>query len=111
MANASVSTVSGVSGSTEAGGAPLTSVSIPASQRSEDVAFHKAELERVKRENEMLKQRIRELESGIRERRQAMEEAQEGAGGRPGAAGAEVAGDVDEVTVGESARGVEGLVV
>jgi len=34
--------------------------------RLEEASFHRAELEAVKRENEMLRQRIRELEGRVR---------------------------------------------
>jgi hypothetical protein len=42
------------------------SSSVVSTPRYEEVALHKAEMEEVKRENEMLKQRIRELERTIR---------------------------------------------
>ena len=41
------------------------------SPRYEEAAFHRAELESVKRENELLKRRIRELERGLSDRRQS----------------------------------------
>lgn len=54
------------------------SSSIVSTPRYEEVAMHRAELEEVKRENEILKQRIRELERAIRG-------GEEGARGRSGA--------------------------
>jgi len=42
---------------------------LPATSRIEETAFYRAELEAAKRENEMLKRRIRELERTARERR------------------------------------------
>jgi hypothetical protein len=45
--------------------------SVPTTGRYEEAAFHRHELESVRRENEALKRRIRELERTIRERRQS----------------------------------------
>jgi hypothetical protein len=42
---------------------------LPATTRIEETAFYRAELEAAKRENELLKRRIRELERTVRERR------------------------------------------
>lgn len=42
---------------------------MPATSRYEETAFHRQELDGVKRENEALKRRIRELERMVRERR------------------------------------------
>jgi cell division protein FtsB len=55
------------------------SSSIVSTPRYEEVALQRAELEEVKRENELLKQRIRELERAIRSGEG------EGARGRSGA--------------------------
>lgn len=61
------------------GGAEMRrSSSIVSTPRYEEVALHRAELEEVKKENEVLKQRIRELERAIRG-------GDEGARGRSGA--------------------------
>lgn len=52
--------------------ASLTSVtSIPTTGRYDETAFYRHELDSVKRENEALKRRIRELERTIRDRRQS----------------------------------------
>ncbi|KAJ4333143.1 hypothetical protein N0V95_009497 [Ascochyta clinopodiicola] len=58
------------------------SSSIVSTPRYEEVALHRAELEEAKRENEVLKQRIRELERAIRG-------GEEGARGRSGAPASE----------------------
>jgi hypothetical protein len=52
---------------------PSTSsaTSIPTTGRYEETAYHRHELDVVKRENEALKRRIRELERTLRERRQS----------------------------------------
>lgn len=52
---------------------PSTSsaTSIPTTGRYEETAYHRHELEAVKRENEALKRKIRELERTLRERRQS----------------------------------------
>jgi len=42
---------------------------LPGTQRYEETLFHRAELEAVKKENEALKQRVRELERMMRDRR------------------------------------------
>jgi|TARA_R110002003_G_scaffold44_15_gene3381 hypothetical protein len=52
--------------------------------RYEEVALHRAELEEVKRENEMLKQKIRDLERMIRS---GDADAQRGRTGAPSTAG------------------------
>ncbi|KAF3031667.1 hypothetical protein E8E12_000984 [Didymella heteroderae] len=53
--------------SSQQGGVEMRrSSSIVSTPRYEEVALHRAELEEVKRENEVLKQRIRELERAIR---------------------------------------------
>ena len=44
---------------------------VPTTGRYEEAAYHRHELETVKRENEALKRRIRELEKTLRERRQS----------------------------------------
>lgn len=59
------------------------SSSIVSTARYEEVALHRAELEEVKRENEVLKQRIRELERAIR----AGEERSRGRSGAPATEG------------------------
>jgi hypothetical protein len=106
---------------------------MPATSRYEETAFYRAELDSVKKENEALKQRIRELEAAVRERRASdasrgrsesvsttasMRASGGGGGGGVGIAGRRVervvsslsvAGSVgtgvpeDEVRVGESA--------
>ncbi|KAJ0165186.1 hypothetical protein CTA2_12078, partial [Colletotrichum tanaceti] len=48
---------------------------IPTTSRYEETALHRQELENVKRENEALKQRIRDLEKLVRERRRGSESA------------------------------------
>lgn len=58
------------------------SSSIVSTPRYEEVALQRAELEEVKKENEILKQRIRDLERAIRG-------GEEGARGRSGAPAAE----------------------
>lgn len=45
--------------------------SVQTSGRYEEAAFHRHELEAVKRENETLKRRVRELERTLRQRRQS----------------------------------------
>jgi hypothetical protein len=45
--------------------------SVPTTGRYEEAAYHRHELETVKRENEALKRRIRELERTLRDRRQS----------------------------------------
>lgn len=45
--------------------------SVPTTGRYEEAAYHRHELDSVKRENEALKRRIRDLERTIRERRQS----------------------------------------
>jgi hypothetical protein len=45
--------------------------SVPTTGRYEEAAYHRHELEIVKRENEALKRRIRELERSLRELRQS----------------------------------------
>lgn len=45
--------------------------SVQTTGRYEEVAYHRHELEAVKRENEALKRKIRELERTLRERRQS----------------------------------------
>ena len=45
--------------------------SVPTTGRYEETAYHKQELENVKKENETLRRRIRELERTLRERRQS----------------------------------------
>ncbi len=54
--------------------------SVQTTGRYEETAFHRNELEAVKRENESLKRRIRELERTLRVRRQS--DASVGRGGR-----------------------------
>jgi hypothetical protein len=46
-------------------------ISVPTTGRYEETAYHRHELEAVKRENELLKRRIRELEQTLRTRRQS----------------------------------------
>jgi hypothetical protein len=46
--------------------------------RYEEVAHHRAELEAVKRENELLRRRVRDLESTIRQHRQSRDRAEGG---------------------------------
>ncbi|CZR61225.1 uncharacterized protein PAC_11121 [Phialocephala subalpina] len=55
--------------------------SVQTTGRYEEVAFHRHELEAVKRENEALKRRVRELERSLRDRRRSDASAS-GAGGR-----------------------------
>lgn len=45
--------------------------SVPTTGRYEETAYHRNELESVKRENDSLKRRIRELEQTLRTRRQS----------------------------------------
>jgi hypothetical protein len=54
-------------------GAPIEGgvTSVQTTGRYEETAFHRHELEAVKRENEALKRRIRELERTLRTRRQS----------------------------------------
>lgn len=104
--------------------------SVQTSGRYEEAAFHRGELEAVKRENEGLKRRIRELERVVRERRESDASATgggrwrsesvsttasvglreggvsvgTGARGRERAEREEALGGVGEVQVGESAR-------
>lgn len=79
------------------------------SARLEDVAFHRQELEAVKRENEMLRRRIRELERTVRERRQSDASRTRSESVSTTASGVgrirEAGKAEDEVRVGESARG------
>lgn len=60
------------------------SSSVVSTPRYEEVALHRAELEEVKRENEMLKQKIRDLERMIRS---GDADAQRGRTGAPSTAG------------------------
>ena len=89
---------------------------MPSTQRYEEAAHHRSELEIVKRENEALQKRIRELESSLNNRRQsgngisrsvsvstnASIPTPAGAGGR----GQATEEDEDAVHVGESAGSV-----
>lgn len=89
---------------------------VPSTQRYEEAAYHRSELEIVKRENEALRKRIRDLERSLNNRRQsgngitrsvsvstnASIPTRAGAGG-PGQATEE---DEDAVHVGESAGSV-----
>lgn len=101
-------------------GAPIEGgvTTVPTTGRYEETAFHRHELEAVKRENEALKRRIRELERTLRTRRESdasrtrsesvsttasisMRESISGVGrGRE----REKEGEEDGVRVGESAR-------
>ncbi|PVH75117.1 hypothetical protein DL98DRAFT_575191 [Cadophora sp. DSE1049] len=54
--------------------------SVQTTGRYEEAAYHRHELEAVKRENEVLKRRIRELERTLRRRRRSDVEAEGGAG-------------------------------
>lgn len=70
--------------SSQQGGVEMRrSSSIVSTPRYEEVALQRAELEEVKRENEVLKQRIRELERAIR----AGEEGSRGRSGAPATEG------------------------
>jgi phosphoglycerate-specific signal transduction histidine kinase len=60
--SASTSVTSGVGNS---------SVVVPTTTRLEDVALHRHELEEVKKENERLRRRVRELEALVRGRRES----------------------------------------
>jgi len=90
----------------------ISVTSVPTTGRYEETAFHRHELEAVKRENEALKRRIRELERTLRERRQSdasrtrSESVSTTASVGTGAGrGRERDMDEDDVRVGESARG------
>lgn len=45
-------------------GVPVTSVSVPATGRYEEIAYWRSELEKQREENEKLRSKIRELEAG-----------------------------------------------
>ena len=82
---------------------------VPSTQRYEEVAHHRSELEIVKRENEALRRRIRDLERALSSRRQSEsstrpnELASSHLGIRQAAAGTAVDEEDDSVNVGESA--------
>lgn len=63
--------VSGGSGDIERQVSASSITSVPTTGRYEEAAYHRHELEAVKRENEALKRKIRELERTLRERRQS----------------------------------------
>lgn len=96
-----------------ADGQPITSV--PTTGRYEEAAYHRHELEAVKRENDALKQKIRDLERLVREGRRAREDESRTrsesvsttASVMRGRDEERVAGtiEVDDVRVGESASG------
>lgn len=58
-----------VPGATPSSASEFSPGILPGTSRYEETAFHRTELEAVKRENEALKRRIRELERTVRERR------------------------------------------
>ena len=92
--------------------------SVPTTGRYEETAYHRHELDAVKRENEALKRRIRELERTLRARRQSdasvnrarSESVSTTASVRDSISGVgrgrerEKDGEEDAVQVGESAR-------
>ncbi|KFY86312.1 hypothetical protein V500_07702 [Pseudogymnoascus sp. VKM F-4518 (FW-2643)] len=97
-----------------ADGQPITSVQTTG--RYEEAAYHRHELEAVKRENDALKQKIRDLERLVREGRRAREDesrtrsesvSTSASGVLRGRDAERVVGtiEVDEVRVGESASG------
>lgn len=53
------------------GGDHVSPALMPATVRYEETAFHRHELETAKKENEILKKRVRELEKMLRERRES----------------------------------------
>jgi hypothetical protein len=63
----------------------VRSASIVSTPRYDEVAHYKIELEDAKRENEMLRRRIRELEGLVRDRRGSTSENEVGRRGRSGA--------------------------
>lgn len=81
------------SGSTEVMSPSL----MPGTSRYEETAFHRQELDAVKRENEALKRRIRELERLVRDRRAS------DAGSRPRSESASTATSVNMSTLGPGA--------
>lgn len=93
---------------------PITSVQTTG--RYEEAAYHRHELEAVKRENDALKQKIRDLERMVREGRRAREDesrtrsesvSTSASGVIRGRDAERVVGtiEVDDVRVGESASG------
>ena len=82
---------------------------MPSTQRYEEAAHHRSELEIVKRENEALRRRIRELERTLSSRRQSEsatapnELASPNLGTRQPAGSTAVDEEDDSVNVGESA--------
>ena len=87
----------------------VRSAYVPSTQRYEEVAHHRSELEIVKRENEALRRRIRDLERALSSRRQSEsgtrpnELASTNLNTRQAAAGTAVDEEDDTVNVGESA--------
>lgn len=65
----SISTAGATAHSSTGQGEQLSPGLIPATSRYEETAYYRSELDAAKRENEMLKRRIRELERHVRERR------------------------------------------
>lgn len=55
---------------------------MPATLRYEETAFHRQELDSAKRENEILKKRIKDLEKQVRERRESDASRTSGGGAR-----------------------------
>ena len=81
---------------------------IPATQRYEEVAHHRSELEMVKKENEALRRRIRELERSLVNRRGSASEGSRRESistgtGMPQHPRATIEGEDDVVNIGESA--------
>lgn len=75
---------------------------LPATLRYEETAFYRAELESVKRENDALKRRVRELERVVRDRR-ASDASRQSQG--PDRARSESVSTVASVSVAASATG------
>lgn len=90
-------------------GAPITRSHIPSIQRYEEATQHRSELEIVKRENEALRRRIRDLERSLRSRRDSTtgrsrrESSSTNASVPQQGQGRAVEEDDDAVNVGESA--------
>ncbi|TQV97785.1 hypothetical protein V2A60_006490 [Cordyceps javanica] len=68
--HASTNSVAATPGS-NFGGDHMSPALMPATTRYEETAFYRTELETAKKENELLKKRVRELEKMVRERRES----------------------------------------